>query len=233
MRGGGLCRAPWFEPPVTRSNLQRSGWQTGPTPNCEAAALSEFPEPAGRGRKHGAKTDQSPILDTPRDPINQSCAMGDASQGATMDGILQEISAVGHRLKGMDSMMTSLTEDTRSMRLDIAGFQSRVSTLEQQVTTVEMQAMLASDRDQELLYLRSRVIDLEDRSRRDNVRFLCFPEEIEGADVQSFLKDTLPQLTGLTFDPPLEFQRAHRLGPEHREGTNHPRPIIACFLRHT
>ncbi|KAJ1106356.1 hypothetical protein NDU88_003757 [Pleurodeles waltl] len=27
--------------------------------------------------------------------------------------------------------------------------------------------------------------------------------------------------------------RALRLGPKRREGTNHPRPIIACFLRHT
>ncbi|KAJ1097667.1 hypothetical protein NDU88_002784 [Pleurodeles waltl] len=123
-------------------------------------------------------------------------------------------------------MMTSLTVDTKLMHLDIAGFQSRV-------TTVETQAALTSNRDQEVLYLRSKVIDLEDKSCRDNVRFLGFPEEIEGADVQSFLKNTLPQLTGLTFDPPLEFQRAHRLGPKCREGTNHPRSIIACFLRHT
>ncbi|KAJ1091619.1 hypothetical protein NDU88_004736 [Pleurodeles waltl] len=150
-----------------------------------------------------------------------------------MDRILQEISAVGCRLEGMDSMMISLTDDTKSMRLDMARFQSTVTTLEQRVMTVETQAALASDRDQELLYLRSKVIDLKDRSRRDNVHFLGFPKEIKGADVQSFLKNTLPQLTGLTFDPPLEFQRAHRLGPKHREWTNHPRPIIACFLRHT
>ncbi|KAJ1190056.1 hypothetical protein NDU88_006795 [Pleurodeles waltl] len=136
-------------------------------------------------------------------PTNQSCATADASQGATMDRVLQEISAVGHRLEGMDSMMTSLTEDTKSMRLDIAGFQSRVTTLEQRVTTVETQAVFASDRDQKLLYRRSKVIDLEDRSRRDNVRFLSFPEE--GADMQYFLKNTLSQLTGLTFDPTLEF----------------------------
>ncbi|KAJ1211039.1 hypothetical protein NDU88_006401 [Pleurodeles waltl] len=150
-----------------------------------------------------------------------------------MDHILQEISAVGRRLEGMDSMMTSLTEDTKSMRLEIAGFQSRVTTLEQRVTTVETQATLTSDRDQELLYLCSKVLDLEDRSLRDNVRFLGFREEIEGADVQSFPKNTLHQLTGLTFDPPLEFQRAHRMGPKRQEGTNRPRPIIACFLPHT
>ncbi|KAJ1089046.1 hypothetical protein NDU88_002199 [Pleurodeles waltl] len=94
--------------------------------------------------------------------------MADTSQGATMDHILQEISAMGHRLKGMDSMMTCLTEDTKSVRLDIAGFQSKVTALEQRVTTAETQVMLNSDTDQELLYLHSKVIDLEDRSRRDN-----------------------------------------------------------------
>ncbi|KAJ1180521.1 hypothetical protein NDU88_005742 [Pleurodeles waltl] len=101
-------------------------------------------------------------------PTNQSLVMVDTSQGATMDRILQEISVVGRRLEGMDSMMTSLTEDTKSMSLDIAGFQTRVTALEQRVATVETQ-----------------------------------------------------------------FQRAHRLIPKRRDGANHPRPIIACFLRHT
>ncbi|KAJ1082609.1 hypothetical protein NDU88_002774 [Pleurodeles waltl] len=48
-----------------------------------------------------------------------------------------------------------------------------------------------------------------------------------------FLQDTLPRLTDTVFEPPLEFQRAHRLGPR-RTGTDaRPRPVIACLLRHT
>ncbi|KAJ1184735.1 hypothetical protein NDU88_001538 [Pleurodeles waltl] len=140
---------------------------------------------------------------TPQEHMtHQPSDMAGAPQGATMDRILQKISAVGRRLEGMDSRMISLTEETKSMHLDIAGFQSRVATLEQRVTAVETQTTLTEDRDQELLYLRNKVIDLEDRSRRDNVRFFGFPEEIEGADAQSFLENTLPQLTGLAFDPP-------------------------------
>ncbi|KAJ1137857.1 hypothetical protein NDU88_004253 [Pleurodeles waltl] len=124
-----------------------------------------------------------------------------------MDRILQEMLAVGRRLEGMDSMMASLTEETKSIRLDIAGLQLRVTALEQRVTTVETQATLAPDIDHhKLLYLPSKVIDLADRSRRDNVCFLGFPETMEGAAVQFFLKTTLPQLTGLTFDPPWSFK---------------------------
>ncbi|KAJ1156075.1 hypothetical protein NDU88_008800 [Pleurodeles waltl] len=151
-------------------------------------------------------------------PHGQPCTMMDHVQGTTMDRILQEILAVGCRLEGMDSMMASLTEDTKSMRLDIAGFQSRVTSLEQRVTTVEAQAVFASDRGQELPYLCSKLIDLEDRSCRDNVRFLGFLENREGADVQAFLKVTLPKLTGLTFDPPPpEFQER-----KCRDGDNRP-----------
>ncbi|KAJ1210531.1 hypothetical protein NDU88_005894 [Pleurodeles waltl] len=55
----------------------------------------------------------------------------------TMDRILQEITAVGSWLEGMDSTISTLAAETKSMCLDIAGFQSRVSDLEQRVVAVE------------------------------------------------------------------------------------------------
>ncbi|KAJ1149957.1 hypothetical protein NDU88_002755 [Pleurodeles waltl] len=104
--------------------------------------------------------------------------------------------------------------------------------LEQRVSTVETHITSFADRDQELLYLRSRLIDLEDRSRRDNVRFLGFPETIEGTDIHSYLRETLPKLTGRTFNPHLQFQRVNRLGPKGEKTPIAAPPIIACVLRH-
>ncbi|KAJ1216960.1 hypothetical protein NDU88_004558 [Pleurodeles waltl] len=144
--------------------------------------------------------------------------MADSAQESTMDRILQEISPVGRRLEGMDSAMVSLTAETKSIIMEIATFQTRVLGLEQRVSKVEAHAPSFQDRDQELLFLRSKLPDLEDRSRRDNVRCIGFPENIEGEDLHRFLRDKLPRLTGITFEPPLEFQRAHRLGPR-RPGT--------------
>ncbi|KAJ1171329.1 hypothetical protein NDU88_003192 [Pleurodeles waltl] len=57
------------------------------------------------------------------DPLPRN-SMAVDTQGTTMDRILQEISAVSRKLEGMDSAMVALTAETRSMRLDIAGFQS-------------------------------------------------------------------------------------------------------------
>ncbi|KAJ1127670.1 hypothetical protein NDU88_006065 [Pleurodeles waltl] len=145
--------------------------------------------------------------------------MTDLAQEPTMDRILQEISAVGRRLERMDSAMVSMAAETKSIRTEIASFQTCILGLEQRVSKAEAHASSFQDRDQELLFLRSKLTDLEDRSRRDNVRFMGFPENIEGEDLHGFMRDTLPRLTGTIFEPPLEFQRAHRLGPR-RTGTD-------------
>ncbi|KAJ1154626.1 hypothetical protein NDU88_007369 [Pleurodeles waltl] len=107
-----------------------------------------------------------------------------------------------------------------------------MSGLDQRVTTVETQVASWTDRDLQLSHLGSKLMDLEERSRRNNIRLLGFPEGVEGADIFSYLQDILPKLTDITFDPPLEFQRAHKLGPRRQDGNGHPRPIMACMLRH-
>ncbi|KAJ1179929.1 hypothetical protein NDU88_005159 [Pleurodeles waltl] len=114
----------------------------------------------------------------------------------------------------MDASISSLTLETKSMRSDIASFQSWVTGLEHRVGTLETHVNTIQDRDQDLSYLRSKITDLEDRSRWDNIRLFGIPGNEEGPDAQAFLSSVLPKLTSLTFDPPLEFQRAHRVGPK-------------------
>ncbi|KAJ1106177.1 hypothetical protein NDU88_003580 [Pleurodeles waltl] len=129
----------------------------------------------------------------------------------------------------MDSKISTLAAETKSICLDIAGFQSRVAGLEERVAAVE-DLNTIPEWDQELLFLRSKLIDSEARSRRDNVSFFGFTEHIEETDIQAFLKKTLSTLTGLSFDPPLEFQRAHCLGLKRTEDSSRPCPTIACQL---
>ncbi|KAJ1114336.1 hypothetical protein NDU88_002574 [Pleurodeles waltl] len=121
----------------------------------------------------------------------------------------------------MDASITSLTLETKSMRSDIAGFQSRVTGLEQPMGPMEAQATASQDRDQDLLYLRSKLMDMEYRSRRNNNRLLGILENEEGTDIQAFLSSNLSKLTSLDFDPPLEFQRVHRVGPKRSDKSLH------------
>ncbi|KAJ1112509.1 hypothetical protein NDU88_000773 [Pleurodeles waltl] len=179
--------------------------------------------------KHLTSTTTSPHRSSPPTGLT---TMADKSHPTTMDRILQEIPTVSRRIEGMDASITSLTLETKSMRSEIASFQSRVTGLEQRMGLVETQATVSRDRDQDLLYLRSKLTDMEDRSWRDNIRLHGIPENEEGTDMQAFLSSTLPKLTSLDFDPPIEFQRAHRIGPKRSGNPSRPRPIIACLLRH-
>ncbi|KAJ1179837.1 hypothetical protein NDU88_005070 [Pleurodeles waltl] len=63
--------------------------------------------------------------------------MSEDAQGVSMDRILQEILAVGRKLEGMDTAMVALTAETRSIRLEIVGFQSQISGLDHRVAAVE------------------------------------------------------------------------------------------------
>ncbi|KAJ1208332.1 hypothetical protein NDU88_003718 [Pleurodeles waltl] len=105
------------------------------------------------------------------------------------------MTAVSRKLEGMDTAITLLTTETKSIRLDIAGFQSGETGLEHRITTKEDCIHTAKDKDQDLLYVHSKLIDLEDRSHRDNVCFFGFPEQAEGTDKPSFFKAVLPKLT--------------------------------------
>ncbi|KAJ1152145.1 hypothetical protein NDU88_004922 [Pleurodeles waltl] len=154
-------------------------------------------------------------LTKPAPSLVQSQDMAGTEQATTMDRILQEITAVSRRLEGMDT-----------------GFQSRVTGLEHQMANMEDHVDTVLNKDQELLFLCSKLKDLEDGSRRDNICLFGFLEHPEGTDTSSFLQSVLPQLIETVFEPPLEFQRAHRLSQRRKDGTSKPRPITACPLRH-
>ncbi|KAJ1109945.1 hypothetical protein NDU88_007302 [Pleurodeles waltl] len=148
------------------------------------------------------------------------------------DRVLQEIASVGRRLEAMDLKITDLTLAFSSIRADIAGFRETANNLDQRLSAVEDHIATTPDQEEELKSLRAKLTELEDRSRRDNVRFFCIPEQKEGSDIKTFLSSLLTNHFGIEFSPPPEFQRVHRIGPSYKASANKPGPIIACFLRH-
>ncbi|KAJ1143883.1 hypothetical protein NDU88_010185 [Pleurodeles waltl] len=150
----------------------------------------------------------------------------------TTDQILLEIIVVGMRFEAKDLKILHLSSVPASIRTDIACFRKKVTDLDQWLMTVEDHISTLPEHDAELWFLRAKITDLEDRSRRDNVHFFGIPECKEGSDIKVFLKSFFPELTGLDFSPPLKFQRVHRIGSLHKATPGRPHPIIACFLRH-
>ncbi|KAJ1191049.1 hypothetical protein NDU88_000366 [Pleurodeles waltl] len=165
-------------------------------------------------------------------PSSFAAPLADPRSADATEHILQEITAVGRRLEAMDSKISDLSRASTAIRAGIAPFQVTVTDLDHRLTTVEDRLAMLPEQNTELQFPRAKIMDLEDMSRRANVRFFGIPEHKESSDVKAFLKDILHKLTVLAFSPPLEFQRAHRISHLHKANSGQPRPIIACFLRH-
>lgn len=71
--------------------------------------------------------------------------------------------------------------------------------------------------------------DMENHSRRNNVRFVGFPEGKEGGDMLRFLEELLPNL--LNIEGRREIEWAHRFTGQRPTPGDRPRPILARFLR--
>ncbi|KAG7457281.1 hypothetical protein JOB18_019123 [Solea senegalensis] len=71
--------------------------------------------------------------------------------------------------------------------------------------------------------------DMENRLRRNNVRFVGFPEGREGGDAVKFLEELLPNL--LDREGRREIEQAHRVASQRPTPGDRPRLILARFLR--
>lgn len=74
--------------------------------------------------------------------------------------------------------------------------------------------------------LAAKVIDLESRSRRNNIRVLGLPESIEGLQPTTFFSKMLAEIFGDILDSSPECDRAHRSLSQKLEPGQRPRPVI-------
>uniref|UniRef100_H3B1W3 L1 transposable element RRM domain-containing protein n=1 Tax=Latimeria chalumnae TaxID=7897 RepID=H3B1W3_LATCH len=137
------------------------------------------------------------------------------------------------------------------IREDISGIKSNLGALSQWVTTTESKLNKAEsalaeygerlDRIEEDLEYQSsysrdlwdRVQDLENRCRRNNIRVLGVPEGAEGNNISgpAFLLTLLHDCLPFPDAGDMEIERSHRTLGQKPGPDQHPRPIIARFLR--
>uniref|UniRef100_H3A5G0 L1 transposable element RRM domain-containing protein n=1 Tax=Latimeria chalumnae TaxID=7897 RepID=H3A5G0_LATCH len=111
-----------------------------------------------------------------------------------------------------------------------------VASAEQQVSNVEdaQQGLSCevTELRKQILDLRSKVDDQENRAQRNNICLVGFPEGVERGRPIRFLQETLPELLKLPSGTALEVERAHRsLAPKPAEGQR-PCPFIVRFLHY-
>ncbi len=127
-------------------------------------------------------------------------------------------------LQATNNSVKELREEFEAMAAAAKQTRDRVDSV--QATTREDRNAVTDLRNQ-LERLTEKMTDMEDKSRRNNIRLVGLPEGMEGSDVADFLRINLskwiPSLKGRN----IEIDRAHRV----YDGSDRPRTLIFRVLR--
>lgn len=141
------------------------------------------------------------------------------------------------------ALLTEIRDTYSKLEAKLDNFQNVITDHQQRLSKLEVFANSADSDWQgmqtqltavvtENAKLKAKLTDLEGRSRRNNIRIIGLPENIEGPRPTAFFSQLLFEVLGdgVLTSPP-ELDRAHRSlaskpGPKER-----PRPVIICFHR--
>lgn len=118
--------------------------------------------------------------------------------------------------------------ELQSQNASLAEAQTRIADLES--ACLEMKETLLAV-VKENTGMRDKVVDLESRSRRNNIRIYGVPEGKEGASVTEFVNELFKSHLTLPDGVELQIQRAHRALIPKPAATSTPRSIIVNFLQ--
>lgn len=125
------------------------------------------------------------------------------------------------RLDNIQSELSSCSNGVRELRDRYSSLNSRVGKLEKNHDKSAAR----------LTTLEEKMADLEDRSRRDNVRIMNLPEGVESSNITAYISGSLPVWFPSLSDAKPEIMRVHRIGPPNNSGR--PRTVIMKMLRYT
>lgn len=161
------------------------------------------------------------------------------SDGITMTQLVEELAKQRASLK--EDISTLIQESLVPLQSSVNALKETVDTFQQRLTAAES---LAGDNFDKLFVAESAfktlktqnaslldlIEDLENRSRRTNLRIINVPEDSEGTeDTVNFMSNMLMEITGnALFDSAPILERVHRVGKK-PERTGLP---VVCFHRY-
>ncbi|KAK1885671.1 LINE-1 retrotransposable element ORF1 protein [Dissostichus eleginoides] len=139
-------------------------------------------------------------------------------------------------------MLTHIDSKMDPIQSSLSRIHNSLSSLGDQVNLLEQRVRANEDNVQECVarvkqlekdnsFLMSKVDDLENRSRRSNLRFIGILESAEGSDIIGFMSRLIPQLLGPDAFPTLPIiERAHRSPTARQNSRASPRAIMIELL---
>lgn len=174
-------------------------------------------------------------------PLTTTEAQLGAEQHSPSSPVVSQDSPVTYNdvVRAVQATMTPLMEaHTLTLQQAVLEIKGQITQLSQAVSANECRLGEAFQDVSELklrykslqksyLQLNNKVDDLENRSRRCNLRVLGIPESVKGPELFKFLQRTLPELLNIQdICNDLVVERAHRLGPARSEADSKPRVVI-------
>lgn len=162
----------------------------------------------------------SPELSPPSSPGTATAsATASANRPSTSQPTLASVmAAIGKLDEDMNTRFNTLDCTLHQVQTSLADHTSRISDLEGFAADHESRITDLEKQCTELLEInkstKRKLIDLENRSRRCNIKITGLPEKVEKGNPTQFVTELLPQLLGANnFTSGLKVDRAHRIGP--------------------
>lgn len=174
-----------------------------------AAALHTEESP----QAHAAPDTQANDPASPADIAHQVVALLGPTLAATVDAAVQ---------RGLEQLHL----EVQSQAQRIAQTEDRISSLEDDSTA---QSAILARITAENRELWSKLDDLENRSRRNNMRIIGLPESVTNNQLANICAKVIPEQLGLRI--PCAVERAHRIG-QYMESRTKPRHVIVKYLNY-
>lgn len=164
------------------------------------------------------------------DQVAEKTDSGDEEQGSQkVDEIMAAIGSLKTEFSlRFDGVMAAI----ENMRKEIKDCNERVSHTEERICSAEDKVIALKMTVQKLELqnknLEDKLLDLEARSRLNNVRLINLPEGAEEKDPAAFLKRWIPEALDATLQSTMVLERAHRIGPM-RDARAPPKTLIMRF----
>ncbi|KAK7907079.1 hypothetical protein WMY93_015691 [Mugilogobius chulae] len=179
------------------------------------------------------------------DEANANTAGTDAADGGALShdeneksesaSLFDEMRKMSATLLSVATDVATIKEITKELKDSLETVQTRVGEAERRISDLEDDNELAKTKmdtvEKKVEHLWSRVEDLENRSRRNNVRIVGLKEGLEEPGKMSqYVEKILTGALGLTGGE-FEIERAHRAPVPIPDPTKQPRAVLVRFLR--
>lgn len=170
----------------------------------------------------------SELINDPNLPLNRE---------PTITDVFMAVGVCNGSLKDLCEQMKGVKADLLLVRQDLQKTAERTTALEERVSGLEDNVLPITKEikwlKEQLSKQASKLDEMENRSRRDNVRLIGLPERSEGANPIAFLEKWLGELIGKeSFSASFSIIRAHRIPFRAPSEGGHPRPLLLRFLNY-